>query len=273
MKKLISIMFAMLFVFSFSLSVNAQAKFEKMRDLNNYWAVNNAYPDWFCGIWTETGSLDNLVVAVLDTDEGNKGKEEILDLIEDDSSVSFTYGDYSRNYLIGIQRSLLTKEMWDLGLSHAAFLDDKSRLELGIAKEYKDNPQTIQMLEELKEKYGDVFVIEYVDGLYYTEDLLLTEDLPVVSFTPSAQNIITNEQPAKHSYFIYVVAFAIILFGISFVFLVFNRRKRAVLITDTGKLIGVSEKLSSKEVEQLIKNTEAEVPSDLEEKIMKEIEK
>ena len=273
MKKLISIIFVMVFVFSFPLSVNAQGEFEKMKDLNNYWAANDSYPDWFCGIWTETGSINNLIVAVLDTDEGNKGKEEILDLIEDDSSVSFTYGDYSRNYLMGIKHSLMTEETRELGLSSVAFLDDKSRLELGIAKDYKENPQTIQMLKELKKKYGEVFTVEYVDILTYTEDLVLIEDLPVVTFMPTAQNIIAKEQPAKNSYFIYAVAFVIMLSCVYFVLFVLNKRKKTMLVTNTGKLLGVSEKLSAKEVEFLIKNTEAEVPSDLEERIMKEIEK
>ena len=106
MKKLTAVLLVLTLLFGFSLTAFAEeAKFEKMKDLNNYWAENDAYPDWFCGVWTETGSLNNLVVAVLDTEEGERGKQEILDLIEDDSSVTFTYGEYSRNYLVSVQHS------------------------------------------------------------------------------------------------------------------------------------------------------------------------
>ena len=179
MKKLTAVLLVLTLLFGFSLTAFAEeAKFEKMKDLNNYWAENDAYPDWFCGVWTETGSLNNLVVAVLDTEEGERGKQEILDLIEDDSSVTFTYGEYSRNYLVSVQHSFTYEIFQELGLSYTAFLDDKCRIELGILYEKRNDPKVQEKLEEIKKQYGDIFTVKYVDGLVSDDVQNVAYDIP-----------------------------------------------------------------------------------------------
>lgn len=267
MKKLISILLAIFLISTFTVNATAsEEKFEKMKDLNNYWAVNDAYPDYFCGVWTETGSLNNLVVAVLDTEEGNRGKQEILDLIEDDSSVTFTYGDYSRNYLIGVQNSFTRDMFTEIGLTYTAFLDDKSRIELGVIKDKENNPASLKMLEEIKEKYGDVFIIKYVDS-YYVDGLVLgIEDVGgVIEY-----NISPNPESNSPN-FLYVAVAVSLLLGVACVFLVSKRRQAFLLKTNTGATF-IATPLSIKEVEAVIKNTEIEFPSDLDKKVMKQIE-
>lgn len=266
MKKLISILLAIFLIGTFSVTAFAEEeKFEKMKDLNNYWAVNDAYPDWFCGVWTETGSLNNLVVAVLDTEEGNRGKQEILDLIEDDSSVTFTYGDYSRNYLIGVKESFTYETFQELGLSYTAFLDDQGRIELGILKDKKDDTVALEKLQEIKEQYGDIFVVKYVDGLI-SNDMLYIEDIPAVQYT-----VITEAQ-SKPSYFIYIAVAVSLLLSLICITILAKQRKAFLLQTHTGHTVNYPVPLSAKEVESVVRNTELEVPSDLDEKVMKEIE-
>lgn len=265
MKKLISFFIAILIICTFAFTAFAQEEFEKMKDLNNYWATNDAYPDYFCGIWTETGSLDNLVVAVLDTEEGNRGKQEILDLIEDDSSVTFTYGDYSRNYLIDVQHSF-TREMFkELGLSYTAILDDQSRIELGILKDKKNDPVSIQMLDKIKEQYGDIFIVKYVDGLT-SDDMLYLEDLPAISNTAVA------ETESKPSYCIYIAVVLTLLLSVMAILILIRHKRLFLLQANTGHTVNVSSSLSAKEVENLVRNTEPEVPLGLEEKIFKAID-
>ncbi len=267
MKKLISILLAVFLISTFAVNATAaEEKFEKMKDLNNYWALNDAYPDWFCGVWTETGSLNNLVVAVLNTEEGNLGKQEILDLIEVDSSVTFTYGDYSRNYLIDVKESFTYETFQELGLSYTAFLDDKSRIELGILKDKKNDPVALKKLEEIKAQYGEIFVVKYVDGIT-TEDILKVEDMPAVHYT------VVPESKSNRSYFIYIyIAIAVALFlSVACLLIQMIQRKSLVLKTNTGHNFSTSG-MSVKEIEERVKTAEAEVPSDLEDRIFKEIE-
>lgn len=266
MKKLISLFIAILLIFTFSFTASAEEKFEKMKDLNTYWAVNDAYPDWFCGIWTETGSLNDLVVSVLDTEEGNLGKQEILDLIEDDSSVTFTYGQYSRNYLTGVQNSLTYETFQELGLSYTAFLDTENRVELGILKEKRDDPASLQKLEELKQQYGDIFTVKYVDG-YVSEDILYIEDVPVVTNTGSIVEVKTQS-----SYFLYIAVAVSLLLSVTCIFILLKRRRAFALQTSAGSTLSATARLSSKGVEALVKNTEVKVPAELEERILNEIE-
>ena len=263
MKKLLAMLISMVLIFTFSVNAYAEEeKFEKMRDLNDYWAENNAYPDWFCGVWTETGSLDNLVVAVLNSEEGNNGKQEILDLIEDDSSVKFTYGEYSRNYLIGVQQSFTEETFNELGLSYTAFLDDESRIELGILKSKRNDPKIKEKLEKLKAEYGDIFTVKYTEGLVFT-DVSLVKDLPSVIFTA---------EEASTSRFIYVAVSASLLLSLTCLVLVVRKKKSVALQTNEGVTVNESSKLSLKELEHLLKNTEFEIPSNLDEKVMEKIE-
>lgn len=265
MKKFVSVLMVLILMCAFTFNVSAE-QFEKMKDLNNYWDSNDAYPDWFCGIWTETGSLDNLIVAVLDTEEGNNGKLEILDLIEDDLSVSFTYGEYSRNYLINIQHSLFTDEMRELGLSYSAFLDDKSRLEIGILKSFKDNPETMNKLEELKEEYGDIFIVKYTEGVALEESLIYTADIPSIA------NTIITVAESKPDYIVYVAVFVSVLLSLTCLIFVLKYQRKLMLVTATGETVDAYVKLTTKEVERLIESAEADLPSDLEEKVMKKID-
>lgn len=266
MKKFTAVLFALILLLCSSLTSFAdETKFEKMKDLNNYWAINDAYPDWFCGVWTETGSLNNLIVAVLDTEDGEKGKQEILDLIEDDLSVTFTYGEYSRNYLISVQNSFTYEMFKELGLSYTAFLDDKSRIELGILYEKRNDTKAQEKLEEIKKQYGDIFTVKYVDGIV-SADVQNVSDLPAIHYSVIA------EQPAKPTYFVYIAVSVSLVLSLSCVFLIFKLRRAFAFITNTGGIVSANRKLSSEEVRNLVRKSEVEIPIGLEERIIKEIE-
>lgn len=266
MKKLISILFVLILLCSFPLIVFAEeARFDTAKDLFNYWEAHKDYPDYVCGVWTTDGSMKNLTISVLNTEEGNKGKQEILDLVRDDSTVTFAYGDYSRDYLREVQDSFTREMFQELGLSYTAFLDDKSRIELGIIKDKKDDPVAIKKLEEIKEQYGDVFLVKYVDG-FVSDGSLLIEDLPVVYST------VDFETQQKPSYFVYIAIAVLLLLSVACLYILAKQRKALLLQTDTGHVFNATVPLSAKEVENIVRNTELEVPSDLDKKVMKEIE-
>lgn len=266
MKKLFSLFIAVLMVFALAFTASAEEKFEKMKDLNNYWAENDAYPDWLCGIWTETGSLDNLVVSVLDTDEGNRGKQEILGLIEDDTSVTFTYGQYSRNYLVGVKDSFTYEQFQKLGLSYTAFLDAENRIELGVLYEKRDDPDVQKSLKELKAQYGDIFKVKYVESAI-TNGALVLEDVPAVKYT------VITEAKSSPPYLLYIAVAVSLLLSATCIFLLLKQRKALALQTAAGGTLSTTSRLSAKEVESLVRNTEVEVPEELDERIIRAIDR
>lgn len=155
-----------------------EAPFRTAYDLYVWWEKNNACPDYVTGVWSTDGSAENLTIAVQDTEEGRRGKEEILAAVAKDGTVTFASQEYSRNYLRRVQEEILPLFEADCGLVSAGVHDMDNRLHLGILTARKGDPKTEAMLADLRAQYGDIFVIEYTDGIFTTD---LVRPLPSVS--------------------------------------------------------------------------------------------
>lgn len=238
-----------------------EARFDTIHDMYHYFSAHKKFPEYFCGMWSTDGTMYNITVAVLDTEEGERGRQEILDWVRDDSSITFTYGKYSLNYLRSLQDTLM-KEMKGKGIVCAGVAEDKNILEVGILNEYKDNPETIQLLAEVSQNYGDAVSIYYTDLIYTLED----KD---IGGTVIFDSMLSEPKMNLRLYFILVV---VILLSGTAVAVALLRRKRKVFLSVNGNTVDFPVNLSEKEVEQLVKSAEADVPSDLEDKIFKEIE-
>ena len=261
MKKILTALTIIVLLITFTLSCCAEAVFETAWDLNQVWAPTN-YPDYVCGVWSTDGSMKNLTIAVLDTEEGNRGKQEILDLIEDDSTVTFTYGEYSRNYLTGIQDELLElfKTNEEHGLISTALNEYENKIALGILKEYKDNEKTEQLLSDITAQYGDIFTVTYCDEP--VEDTLLVTS-PVTA--PITDSMVDEKSPS-----ITTIILMMILIS-SVAFMLIRKRRKAVMQTTARENVTVTQ-LSKKEVERAIKNSDIDYPQTLDKKILDEIE-
>lgn len=262
MKKILTALTIIVLLITFTLSCCAEAVFETAWDLNQVWAPTN-YPDYVCGVWSTDGSMKNLTIAVLDTEEGNKGKQEILDLIEDDSTVTFTYGEYSRNYLTGVQDELLElfKTNEEHGLISTALNEYENKIALGILKEYKDNEKTEQLLSDITAQYGDIFTVTYCDEP--VEDTLLVTSPVTAPITDSMVN-------DKNTTSITTIILMMILIS-SVAFMLIRKRRKAVMQTTARENVTVTQ-LSQKEVEHAIKNSDIDYPQTLDKKILDEIE-
>ena len=258
MKRIITALTTFLLLITLTLPCCAEAVFETAWDLNQVWAPSN-YPDYVCGVWSNDGSTSSITIAVLNTDEGNRGKEEILELIEDDSSVTFTYGEYSRNYLTDVQDELLklfkTKE--EHGLISTALDEYESRITLGILKEYKDNEKTEQMLSDITNQYGDIFTVTYCDEPL--EDTLLVTSPVTTPITDS------KSQPNMAT----IVLVLILIFSVSF--LIIRKRRKTIMQTNAGENI-THTPLTEKEIKHTIKSSEIDYPQTLDKQILDEIE-
>lgn len=162
------------------------SEYKNIAELYNSWFRNEDYkynyPDYVCGVWTETGDMSELVIAVTEDEKGEAGKEEILSLIEDDSTVKFVYQKYSYNELRDLQEEMsdytfdLGIGVWGMGVSEM-----ENCLTLDI--ENTESPEMQEFMAECKEKYGDKIAFE-VGGaptleadvaILDTEEVIITE--------------------------------------------------------------------------------------------------
>lgn len=253
MRKIIAIMISILIFCLGGVAVSAEtAVYETAGDLYRAWYDGSAQrPDYICGVWSTDGGDTNLTFGIQDTDEGKRGKQEILDMIVDDSTVSFEYQKYSENYLYQINEEIIPYFQKDLGIVSCGVYVMENRVEIEIHKDRKNDPATKEMVKEFKEKYGDAVHIEYGD-FYVTTTLEETN--------PSANN----------TTLILAVA-AFVLLAMTATFAVWKARTAAVQ-TNTGTVVTSSAGYSTKAVESMVKESSVSVPSELDARIMDSID-
>lgn len=66
----------------------------------------NGYPPYVCGVWTETGDTDALVIGIVPGEEGEQGKAEIRAMLADPDSVTFAEQQHSHDMLCAIMEKM-----------------------------------------------------------------------------------------------------------------------------------------------------------------------
>ena len=249
MKKLLIMLFSVLFVFSCAVVVSAEeAQYSNAGELYEAWAEN--LPDYICGVWSTDGGYSNLTFGIQDNEAGNAGKQEMLDLIENDSSITFVYQEYSRNYLLQIQREINEYMKLDLGLVSTGLYDTRNCIELGILEERRNDAETQAMVKEITDKYGNAVSVTYTDAIF--ELTLGKEKNPI----------------AQYSLFLPVFLVAVALLSTLFIVI----QKRGVLLqTGNGTTVVSTTTPTGKEVEGMIKKSSYKTSSKLDQKIMNAI--
>lgn len=250
MKKLFALILAVVLTCSCSIIASAEeAKYNTAGELYEAWCEN--LPDYICGVWSTDGGTNNLTFGVQNNAAGNAGKQEMLDLVKNDSTLTFVYQEYSRNYLLQIQREIDKYMPKDLGLVSTALYDENNCIEIGILKERQDDADTQDMIREITDKYGKAVIVEYTDTFYE----LTTEE---------------NEfQKPQHLVFTMGII-VVLLVGMLFVF---QKRNVLLLQTNNGATVSTATSPSTKEVENLVRKTQYDIPSELDQRIMNEINK
>ena len=254
MKKLI---FAILIVsLLFTMPAYAAEKtYDSIGELVESWGEDRI-PEYVCGIYSTFGGTRCLTIAVKDNAEGEAGKEEILSLIEDDTTVTFIYQKYSRNYLTSIMEDLNAYFEKDIGLVYAGTNEYENRVTLGIYEEFaKNNESTKEMMAELTEKYGDAIYIEYSNSRYVTT----YSDIPVNNLSYRGNDYLSFA----------IFAAAILVFG-SAAFLAI--KKKRALVANTGETL-TAHPVTKAETTELIKNSAPDFPDSLDRKIYDSISK
>ena len=252
MRKLFVLLISALLIFFCTMSVcAAEVQYSTAGDL--YAACHNDLPDYICGVWSTDGGDTNLTFGIQNNASGNAGKQEILELIENDSTVTFVYQEFSRNYLLQIQKEIDEYFEKDLGLISTGLDDMNNCIVVGILKERKDNADTQAMIHEIAEKYGKAVSLEYTDKVVHT--LTMDENGTYTWMSPYTQPML----------FLPLAVMIVVLIGVAFMIAV--RRKMLFLQMDRGTVVSVTP-LSSKEVEDMVQNSDCKIPSDLKQKVM-----
>lgn len=248
MKKLLIVFLSILFIFSCAVVVSAEeAQYRNAGELYEAWAQN--LPDYICGVWSTDGGTTNLTFGIQNNEAGNAGKQKMLDLIENDSSITFVYQEYSRNYLLQIQREIDEYMKLDLGLVTTGLYDTRNCIELGILEERKNNADTQAMVKEITDKYGNAVAVTYTSAIY--------------AFTGEEKNPIV-----QHSLFLPVFLVAVALLSTLFIV----SQKRGVLLqTGNGTTVASTTAPTSKEVEGMVKKSSYKTSTKLDRKIMNAI--
>ena len=130
------------------------------------------YPDYIAGVWSEDGGMENLVFGI--TDEAYK--EEILNLVENDSTVSFQLMKYSHAELWAIQQEL-TDSLWnDTGAYGIGIYEMENHVHIDIDPKNKNSKAFMQ---QCFDQYGDRIVFEEGSGVFVTAESASKESLPL----------------------------------------------------------------------------------------------
>lgn len=238
-----------------------QATYPTLFDLFQHWC-NAGYPDYVTGIWSTDGSSYNLTVGVTNDASGEAGKQEILDLVENDASITFTTQTYSHNYLMQIQEELFPYfEQEELGLVGSGVYDMENCVHVEFLTEKENDEVSLNFIAKLEEKYGDAVSISYTEGyVLRTEEISLT--------TPPAPSI-GRKSPFSPLLIAGMILIPLLVFGIYFAL---RKRFVPVMQTNTGGTVTHSDTLSVKEVEELVKDSSLTVSKEVDERVMEGIE-
>ena len=249
MKKLLIMLFSVLFVFSCAVVVSAEeAQYCNAGELYEAWAEN--LPDYICGVWSTDGGYSNLTFGIQDNEAGNAGKQKMLDLIENDSSITFVYQEYSRNYLLQIQREIDEYMKLDLGLVSTGLYDTRNCIELGILEDRKNDADTQTMIKEITDKYGNAVSVTYTDARF---ELTFGEE----------------KDPMAH-YSLFLPVFLVVVAVLGMLFIVIP--KRGVLLqTGNGTTMVSTTAPTGKEVEGMVMKSSYKTSSKLDKRIMNAI--
>lgn len=203
------------------------APFQTMADLYASW---DEWPDYVCGVWTETGGMDCLTIGIQNNADGEAGKQEILDLIADDSTVTFVYQAYTDEYLRRVSDDISDAYLGgEAGVIGVGVYSSKNCVGVTILEDKRDEAVTKALVAALAAEYGDAVSIDYSG--------------PVVADVKKGIRVL----PTTALLAVPLLA-AVVLFG-----LLWMKRRRAMLLqTVGGDTKTVTAPLSTAEVKRRV---------------------
>ena len=220
-----------------------EGKYATMGDLYQAWGGYEGYPDYICGVWSTDGGMSNMTVAVTKDEAGERGKEEILSLLENPNSVTFTYQSYSYQELQEVNEAIVERMIaGDQSIVACGIYEMENKVHVSVLETAEDAEKTAQ---KLVKTYGDKVTVELGSMLFDTTTMEETYDRGVPGV-------------------LLVLAAAAVLLGITVAV------KLPARLTSAGKVI-TERPMSRRQVEKLVAKS-TEIPSQrLEEQMKKRL--
>ena len=240
--------------------------YENADQLYQAWCSQHGFPDYISGVWVTDGNREHLTFGLVKGEAGEVGRQEILDLVKDDSTVTFVYQTYSRNYLWRIKDAIVDAYfLKGLGLVTAGVRERENRLYLEVHRDFAENADTLEMIRQVTEQYGDTVRFAFVDT--YPQ---LVEGIspPAPTLTVPMPDLIGS--PKRAFPFALVVTFCVMM--LSCFCLAQTRRRRILLLASNGTTVVMDEgPVSKKEVEMAVRRAERKPSPSLDDRIMQSI--
>lgn len=264
MKRVVSLIICLFMVCICPVMVSAEESgiYENAGQLYEAWVSQGGVPDYISGVWSTDGGTENLTFGVVKGEAGEQGKREILALVRDDSTVTIVYQTYSRNYLYLIQREIEDAYFEaGLGLVTAGVMEKENKLRFEVHTDFADNADTLAMIQQVTEQYGNAVYFSYVDT--YPQFVVGTQPAPTGP-------ILVMANPQKQ-----VFPFVFVIFGVVLAFLLFieMQRRRVMALAADGTTMVMDEKpISKRDVEAAIRETDIKPSEALDDRVMHSIQ-
>ena len=265
MKRILLLAMSLILLFSFPLRAAAEETgiYENAGALYEAWVSGDCVPDYITAVISTDGGTDNLTFGLVEGEAGERGCQEILDLVRDDDSITIMYQTYSRNELYRIQDEIVNEYFaQDLGLVTAGVYEGANKIILEVKTDYAENVDTLQMIRDVTDRYGDRVSFSFTDSeivaLVGTQTTV-TNPMMVMADPRSPFNLLT---------------FSLILCTMMLAVLGCMEIRRHRLIAATGNgavVIHESSPVSCREVADKIRSADMKPSADLQDRVMRSI--
>ena len=218
-------------------------QYATMGDLYQAWGGYEGYPDYICGVWSTDGGLNNMTVAVTKDEAGEKGKGEILSLLENADSVTFIYQSYSYQELSAVNDAVVEQMLAGGSPINSCGIHELENKVYITVLETAEGAQAVA--QELVETYGDKVFVELGDMIFTDATMEETHDRGMNGV-------------------LLVLAAAVLLAGAAVAV------KLPARLTSAGNVV-VERKLTHRQTEKIIAESTLTPPDRVEEQIKKKL--
>ena len=118
-----------------------------------------------------------MTFAVTNNEAGEHGKQEILDLINDDSTANFVYQEHSYGELIAAREDIC-EYLFNLGISFSGiFNQEENKVVMTVGTDSQDIKDLLTTY--CTDKYGDMIVLEFDLQAGSTDDNMHDQNGPI----------------------------------------------------------------------------------------------
>lgn len=158
-------------------------KYATIGDLYQAWGGYEGYPDYVCGMWSTDGGMTSMTVAVTDDEAGERGRQEILSLLADPNTATFTTQKYSYRELQKVMDEITMQMDGDSPIVACGVYEMENAVHVTVNEGHE---QSREIARELSQRYTDRVEVELGDMVFDTMRKDLGIEKPDANLLPFA---------------------------------------------------------------------------------------